>query len=46
MWKEFSLRGNYKWLDILPKIVEKYNKKKHRTIGMRPIDVTKKDEII
>lgn len=44
MWKEFSFRGNYKWLDVLPKIVYQYNNKKHRTIGMKPIDVTEKHE--
>ena len=38
--KEFSTRGKYKWLDILQKITKKYNSKVHRTIGMRPIDVT------
>lgn len=41
MWKEFSFNGNYKWLDLLPKIVYKYNNKKHRTIGMKPSQVTK-----
>lgn len=44
MWKEFSLQGSYKWLNILPKIVNIYNNKKHRTILMKPIDVTKKVE--
>lgn len=44
MWKEFSYQGNYKWLSLLPKIVEIYNGKKHRTIGMKPKDVSKKDE--
>ena len=31
------------YVDALPKIVDAYNKSYHRTIGMRPIDVTKKD---
>lgn len=44
MWKEFSLQGNYKWLDLLPKIVNKYNNTIHRTIHMKPDDVSKKDE--
>lgn len=44
MWKKFSLQGNYKWLDILPEIVKKYNNTKHRTIGCKPVDVKKKDE--
>jgi len=40
MWKQFTLNGNYRWIDLLPHLVSKYNARKHRTIGMRPIDVT------
>lgn len=40
MWKLFTLNGNYKWIDLLPRLVSEYNARKHRTIGMRPIDVT------
>jgi len=31
---------NYKWIDLLSRFVSKYNARKHRTIGMRSIDVT------
>ena len=44
MWKKFSLRGNYKWLDILPNLLTAYNERKHRTIEMKPKDVTKSNE--
>lgn len=44
VWKQFSLQGNYKWLDILPKIVKDYNNTKHRTTGMKPAEITKKHE--
>ena len=44
MWKKFSLRGNYKWIDILPDLLKRYNGKVHRTIGMRPKDVTARHE--
>lgn len=44
MWIEFSLIGKYKWLNILSELMKKYNGRKHRTIGMKPIDVTKKIE--
>lgn len=44
MWREFSLRGKYQWVNILPDLLMEYNERKHRTIGMRPIDVTKKKE--
>ena len=32
MRKKFSLRGNYKWFDILDKIVQKYNNTTHSTM--------------
>lgn len=40
MWKMFTLNGNYKWIDALPRLIIEYNTCKHRTIGMRPVDVT------
>lgn len=44
MWKKFSLQGNYKWIDKLSDLLSSYNNKKHRTINMRPNDVTSKNE--
>jgi hypothetical protein len=44
MWKSFSELGSFKWLEILPDLLKKYNNKKHRTIGVRPIDVTQENE--
>jgi len=40
MWKMFTLNGNYKWIDLLPRLVSNYNTRKHRMIDMRPVDVT------
>lgn len=40
MWKLFTLRGTYRWIDVLQSLVAKYNMRKHRTIGMCPADVT------
>jgi len=40
MWKIFTLNGNYKWVDVLPRLVSDYNTRVHRTIGMQPVDVT------
>ncbi|KYN18430.1 hypothetical protein ALC57_09260 [Trachymyrmex cornetzi] len=40
MWKQFTHNGNYKWIVILPRLVSNYNARKHRTISMRPVDVT------
>lgn len=45
MWKEFSMKGNYKWINLLQKIVRKYNTTQHRTIKMRPVDVCTSNEI-
>lgn len=44
MWKEFNIRGHYRWVELLPKVVEKYNNTKHSTIKMKPVDVSEKDE--
>ena len=44
MWLQFTLRGKYKWIDILQDLMLKYNNTKHRTIDMKPIDVTRENE--
>jgi hypothetical protein len=44
MWKEFSLNGNYKWIELLPKLINSYNNTKHSTIKIKPKDVTSKNE--
>lgn len=46
LYFEFSLRGNFKWIDILDSITKNYNQSFHRTIHMRPIDVTRNNEQI
>lgn len=43
MWKHFTLNGSYRWIDLLSQLVHEYNHRRHRTIGMRPIDVTLKN---
>lgn len=42
MYKQFTTRGSYEWFSILQSIVKSYNNTKHRTIGMKPQDVSKK----
>ncbi|PFX11591.1 putative uncharacterized transposon-derived protein F54H12.3 [Stylophora pistillata] len=42
MWKQFTIQSNTQYLDILPRIVEKYNNRKHRSIGMTPTEASKK----
>ncbi|GJQ67535.1 hypothetical protein Trydic_g8347 [Trypoxylus dichotomus] len=44
LYKAFSLHGKYNWYGILSDITLQYNYTKHRTIGMKPKDVTPKEE--
>ena len=46
MWKKISLQGSYKWIDILPELISKYNNTKHQTIGMKTKDVNHENELI
>lgn len=39
LYKQFSARGSYRWVELLPSITNAYNSTKHRTIGMKPKDV-------
>ena len=41
LWKHFTSVNSYRWLEVLPKIVQSYNYLKHRIIAMKPIDVNK-----
>lgn len=44
MWKEFSYNGSYHWIDLYKELVDRYNKKFHRTIKMPPINVNSTNE--
>jgi len=44
IFKECSLRGNYKYINTLSDIVDKYNNSYHRTIRCKPIEVNEKNE--
>lgn len=39
IWRLFSFNGSYKWIDLLPSVIDDYNNTKHRTIGLKPIEV-------
>lgn len=45
LYKKFSLRGKYKWFDIIDDIVEKYNNTVHSTINVKPNSVSKKTKL-
>lgn len=44
LFKYFTLSGKYRWIEILPDIVNEYNNTKHSTIRMKPKDVNKTNE--
>ena len=41
MWKPFTTQGNTQYLNFLPKILKQYNKTKHSSIKMTPIEAGK-----
>lgn len=45
LYKQFSLLGKYKWIDILDEVIKKYNNRKHSTINMKPVDVTSRTKL-
>ena len=44
IWTYLSHRGTVRWVDIIQDLVDAYNNSHHRSIGMSPADVQKKDE--
>ena len=44
LFKEYVKQNTNVWIDLLDDVVRDYNDSKHRTIGMKPIDVNKKTE--
>jgi len=44
MYREFSARGTYNWVDMLDELIKQYNASYHRTIKMSPGKVTPRDE--
>ena len=40
MERVFTLQGNHRYIDVLPKLVKSYNNSVHRSIGMKPANVT------
>jgi hypothetical protein len=44
MWRKFTEFNTHNWLDMLDKLIDEYNKSYHRSIKMRPVDVSKQNE--
>lgn len=45
MWRYFTANNTIVWHDILQDLVDAYNNSKHRTIGMKPVDVSDSNKI-
>lgn len=43
LWGYMRKQKNYRYVDVLQDIITGYNKTKHRTTGIAPVDVTKGD---
>lgn len=45
LYKQFSLQGNYKWVgNTLTKVINVYNNTIHRTIGLKPSEVSENNK--
>ena len=44
IWTNLSDRGTMRWVDVIQDLVDAYNHSRHRSIGMAPADVQKKNE--
>ena len=43
MWRRFTTGKTRNWIDMLDELLIRYNKYYHRTIRMRPVDASKKE---
>ena len=44
MFRYFTAKNTLHYLKVLPELLSAYNKRQHRTLGMAPADVTRKNE--
>lgn len=44
MYRYFTAKNTNRYIDVLPQLIHGYNHAVHRTIGVRPVDVTKANE--
>ena len=44
IWTCFSDRGTVRWVYVIHDLVDAYNRLRHRSIGMAPVDFQKKDK--
>ena len=47
MYRLFQRQRSYRYIEVLPDLIESYNKTKHRSLGnMAPIDINKNNEAV
>jgi Integrase core domain/Chromo (CHRromatin Organisation MOdifier) domain len=46
MWKYFSYKNTYRYIDVLQDLLDSYNNTYHRSIGMTPLEVCLENEFI
>ena len=44
MYRAFTHQGNYRWMELLPQLIDSYNNSYHRSIKTTPASVSKKNE--
>lgn len=44
MWKQFIPERSHNWIKLLPELLESYNNKKHKSIGMTPKEARALDD--
>ena len=44
MWRYFTAKKTMRYIDVLPDLVDSYNRSKHRSIQKKPINVTQNNE--
>jgi hypothetical protein len=44
MYRYFTHVGSHRWIEVLPKLIKAYNASIHRSIGMTPKDVNRRNE--
>lgn len=44
MYKAFTINNSFKWIEQLKDFLEFYNQRVHRTIGMKPAEVSRENE--
>lgn len=45
MYRVFSDRGHYRWLELLPNLLKAYNDSLYKNIGMKPREGNRTNEI-